>query len=185
MSFNIVPDAIQQLRTRLPEARTTIAVRSSTEIVSSVASRLTDVGLVDAGVSFLDAKCVATFERNSVCVMDQKHPLAESERVRLEDFSRYPFVSLGELYFRRSRDGARLLEVTAANTVADIFQSFLALRWSGAAPRWLWSIRSLQASIPSSDWHSGQSSSTFRFASRSSSMIGRRRGRRPARSSRR
>ncbi|RUW52319.1 LysR family transcriptional regulator [Mesorhizobium sp. M1A.F.Ca.ET.072.01.1.1] len=126
MSFKIVPDAIQQLRTRFPEARTTIAVRSSTEIVSSVASRLTDVGLVDAGVSFLDAKCVATFERNSVCVMDQKHPLAESEGVRLEDFSRYPFVSLGELYFRRSRDGARLLEVTAANTVADIFQSFLA-----------------------------------------------------------
>ncbi|TIO39788.1 MAG: hypothetical protein E5Y00_34640, partial [Mesorhizobium sp.] len=68
MSFNIVPEAIQQLRTRFPEARTTIAVRSSTEIVSSVASRLTDVGLVDAGVSFLDAKCVATFERNSVCV---------------------------------------------------------------------------------------------------------------------
>jgi hypothetical protein len=97
-------------------------VRTWTEIVSSVASRLTDVGLVDAGVAFLDAKCVDTFERNSVCVMDRNHPLAERERVRLEDFSCYPFVSLGELYFRRSRDGARLLEVTAANTVAEIFQ---------------------------------------------------------------
>ena len=126
MSFSIVPEAIRLLRTRFPEARTTIAVRSSTEIVSSVASRLTDVGVVDAGVSFLDTICVATFERNSVCVMDESHPLAGSERIRLEDFSRYPFVSLGELYFRRNRDGAKLLEATAANTVADIFQSFLA-----------------------------------------------------------
>ncbi|KAA3450569.1 hypothetical protein C7I87_11245 [Mesorhizobium sp. SARCC-RB16n] len=126
MSFHVLPEAIRQLRTRFPEARTTIAVRSSTEIVSSVASRLTDVGVVDADVSFLDAKCIATFEHNSVCVMDESHPLAERQRVRLDDFSRYPFVSLGELYFRRSRDGAKLLEVTAANTVADIFQSFLA-----------------------------------------------------------
>ncbi|RWC03475.1 LysR substrate-binding domain-containing protein [Mesorhizobium sp.] len=126
MSFKIVPAAIQQLRTRFPEARTTIAVRSSTEIVSSVASRLTDIGVVDAGVSFLDTTCVATFERNSVCVMDERHPLAGRDQVRLEDFARYPFVSLGELYFRRNRDGAKLLEATAANTVADIFQSFLA-----------------------------------------------------------
>ncbi len=126
MSFKIVPDAIRQLRVRFPEARTTIAVRSSTEIVSSVASRLTDVGVVDAGVSFLDATCVASFERNSVCVMNESHPLAHRERIRLDDFARYPFVSLGELYFRRNRDGAKLLEATAANTVADIFQSFLA-----------------------------------------------------------
>ncbi|TIM64609.1 MAG: hypothetical protein E5Y58_26370, partial [Mesorhizobium sp.] len=104
----------------------TIAVRSSTEIVSSVASRLTDIGIVDAGVSFLDTTCVATFERNSVCVMDERHPLAGRDHVRLEDFARYPFVSLGELYFRRNRDGAKLLEATAADTVADIFQSFLA-----------------------------------------------------------
>lgn len=126
MSFRIVPEAIRQLRTRFPEARTTIAVRSSAEIVSSVTARLTDVGVVDADVSFLDAKCVATFERNSVCVMDKSHTLADRERVRLDDFSRHPFVSLGELYFRRSRDGAKLLQATAANTVADIFQSFLA-----------------------------------------------------------
>ncbi|WFP65801.1 LysR substrate-binding domain-containing protein [Mesorhizobium sp. WSM4904] len=126
MSFNIVPAAIQRLRTQFPEARTTIAVRSSTEIVSSVASRLTDIGVVDAGVSFLDAKCIAMFESNSVCVMDENHALADHDRVRLKDFSRHPFVSLGELYFRRSHDGAKLLEVTAANTVADIFQSFLA-----------------------------------------------------------
>ena len=126
MSFKIVPEAIQQLRTRFPEAKTTIAVRSSTEIVSSVASRLTDVGVVDAGVSFLDTICVTTFERNSVCVMDGHHPLADRERVQLEDFPRYPFVSLGELYFRRNRDGAKLLDATGANTVADIFQSFLA-----------------------------------------------------------
>ena len=126
MSFHIVPEAIRQLRASFPEAKTTIAVRRSMEIVSSAASRLTDVGVVDAGVSFLDTKCVATFERNSVCVMDESHPLVGRERIRLEDFARYPFVSLGELYFRRSRDGAKLLEVTAANTVADIFQSFLA-----------------------------------------------------------
>jgi DNA-binding transcriptional LysR family regulator len=133
MSFHIVPEAIRELRTRFPEARTTIAVRSSTEIVSSVASRLTDVGLVDAGVSFLDTKCIATFERNSVCVMDKNHPLADRERVRLEDFSRFPFVSLGELYFRRSGDGTKLLEMTAANTVADIFQSFLACALVGGS----------------------------------------------------
>ncbi|TPN15903.1 hypothetical protein FKO01_38765 [Mesorhizobium sp. B2-3-3] len=180
----IVPQAIQQLRARFPATGTTIAVRSSTEIVSSVASRLTDVGSVDADVSLLDARCVATFERNSVCVMDQKHPLAESEWVRLEDFCRYPFVSLGELYFRRNRDGARLLEATAANTVADIFQSFLACALVRGL-RWMSSIRSRQTSIPRSDWHSVQLSSTFRFASRSSSTIGRRRGRRSVRSSRR
>lgn len=126
MSFRIVPEAIQSLRTRYPAVRTTIAVRSSNEIVSSVASRLTDVGIVDAGVSFLDTRCIATFERNSVCVMDRTHPLADRDKIGLEDFARYPFVSLGELYLGRNRDGVRLLEATAANTVADIFQSFLA-----------------------------------------------------------
>lgn len=135
MSFKIVPEAIQQLRTRFPEARTTIAVRSSTQIVSSVASRLSDIGVVDAGVSFLDTTCVATFESSSVCVMDERHPIADRERVRLEDFARYPFVSLSEHHFRRNRDGQKLHEVTAAiRSRISSSRSWLA-RWSGAANR--------------------------------------------------
>ncbi len=126
MSFKIVPQAIQSLRASFPQARATVAVRSSAHIASSVASRLTDIGVVDADVPFLDGICVATFESNSVCVMDPGHPLAQREKVCLEDFAQYPFVSLGEAYFRRYRDGLKLLEVTAGNTVADVFQSFLA-----------------------------------------------------------
>lgn len=126
MSFGIVPKAIQSLRTSFPAARATVAVRSSSEIASSVAARLTDIGVVDADVPFLDGICVATFERNSVCVMDPGHPLAQRDKIHLEDFERYPFVSLGEGYFRRYPDGVKLLEVTAGDTVADVFQSFLA-----------------------------------------------------------
>lgn len=126
MSFRVIPQAIQLLRESFPAVRTTVAVRGSSEIASSVASRLTDVGIVDADVSFLDAICVATFERNSVCVMDAGHPLAQRETIRLEDLADHPFVSLGEVYFRRYADGEKLLGVTAANTVADTFQSFLA-----------------------------------------------------------
>ena len=126
LSFNVVPEAIRLLRAEFAAAKATIAVRSSKEIASSVALRSTDVGIVDADVAFLDAKCVATFEQRCVCVMDKMHPLATCEKIGLSDFAKYPFVSLGESYFGRSRDGERLLEMTAPNVVADTFQSALA-----------------------------------------------------------
>jgi DNA-binding transcriptional LysR family regulator len=126
MSFKIVPETIQSLRGEFPAAKITVAVRSSNEIAASVASRLTDIGIVDADVPFLEGISIATFERNCVCVMDPGHPLAQREKISHGDFARFPFVSLGEQYLQRHPEGAKLLAETASKTVADTFQSFLA-----------------------------------------------------------
>jgi DNA-binding transcriptional LysR family regulator len=125
-SLVLVPTVLRRFREQHPGAIANVAVRSSTNIVAAVATQRLDVGIVDGGISILDAIGIATFRFPSVCAMDAGHPLASREAITFADLARFPFASLGADYMNRSVSGRSLLESVNERIEVETFRSFLA-----------------------------------------------------------
>lgn len=125
-SLELVPTILRHFRQKHPEAIANVAVRSSSYIVAAVASQRLDIGIIDGGISILDALTVATYRFPNVCAMDARHPLASKEAITLSDLRPFPFISLGADYLARSVNGRRLLETVEGRVEVETFQSFLA-----------------------------------------------------------
>lgn len=125
-SLELVPSVLRRFRECHEDALTNVSVRSSQHIVSAVTSRKMDIGIIDGGVSIMDAVLVGSYDFPCVCVMGASHPLSSLEMIGLEDLRPYPFISLGTDYMMRSETGRALFEAVRDNIVVEAFQSFIA-----------------------------------------------------------
>lgn len=125
-SLELMPAVLQRFRGKHPGAIANVAVRSSANIVAAVATQRLDIGIIDGGVSIMDAVLLESYRLSSVCAMDERHPLAAKDAIALTDLRPFPFVSLGADYMARSANGRTLIEGLRDNIEVETFQSFLA-----------------------------------------------------------
>lgn len=126
VSLERVPSAMRRFAVEFPSAVTTLTVCESPRIVESVATRMMDLGVIDADTPHHEVQTLVTLRRNYVCVMESSHPLMSKPEIAIDDFHGFPFVSLGQECLERSADGQRLLGAVSGNVHAEAFQSFLA-----------------------------------------------------------
>ncbi|MCR8718243.1 LysR substrate-binding domain-containing protein [Pseudomonas syringae] len=126
VSLERVPVAMREFSAEYPAAMTRLTVCESPRIVELVATRVMDIGVINAYTPHLDVECLATIDRSYLGVMDSSHPYAGKPKIEMDDFRDFPFVSLGQECMGHSPDGLVLSQIVAAKVQAEAYQSFVA-----------------------------------------------------------
>ena len=97
-SIDVVPALLADLHAEWPDLRTSMSARSHMQVVDSVATGRSDLGLCNAG-RFPDSVAVrAAWDMACVCAMPADHPLCDRAVVTVDDLETHAFVSLGEFF---------------------------------------------------------------------------------------
>lgn len=98
VAATLLPQGVQQLRRRLPNAQISVRTAMSLEIESMVAEGRVDFGLVVREAQPPAAGCLRIAELPLYCVMEPSHPLARARSVDMAQIAKQPYVSLGRQF---------------------------------------------------------------------------------------
>lgn len=92
VTFGVLPDLIQQFSDKYPGISLSISTAKPTEIVSTVLSGETDVGITFTNDLRAEVDIVAEKSAPFGVVMRPDHPLAERTSISIDDLAGYPLV---------------------------------------------------------------------------------------------
>ncbi|MEO5696257.1 MAG: CysB family HTH-type transcriptional regulator [Burkholderiaceae bacterium] len=99
-----LPDPVAQLRKRFPKVNISLHQGSPAQVARMVIDEVADIGLATESLADFDTLItLPCYEWSHVVVMPAGHPLAQLERISLEDLARLPLVSYHPSFTGRTR----------------------------------------------------------------------------------
>ncbi len=92
----MLPALLGDFKNRYPEVTIRLRVANTDEIVSMVENNIIDLGVVEAPVHNKSLAVELCRMDQLVAIVPPKHPLAQQERVTVEEIAQYPFISREE-----------------------------------------------------------------------------------------
>lgn len=105
VALSLLPEAVHIFRNEHGNARLTIRLMLSSEVVDEIGSGRVDLGLVMSPYEIRGALAVDLWPSELVCIVPLGHPAARSKVATPELLSQYPFIS-----FSRSMPLGRLID---------------------------------------------------------------------------
>ncbi len=129
-----LPGPVAQLRKRFPKVNISLHQGSPAQVARMVIDEVADIGLATESLADFDALVtLPCYEWSHVVVMPAGHPLAQLERISLEDLARLPLVSYHPSFTGRTRvDQAFAARQLKPNIVleaidADVIKTYVRL----------------------------------------------------------
>ena len=99
-----LPDSVAQLRRRFPKVNISLHQGSPEQVARMVLTEVADIGVATEALAGVDdLVTLPCYEWRHVVVMPAGHPLAQVERISLEDLSAWPLVSYHPSFSGRTR----------------------------------------------------------------------------------
>ena len=99
-----LPDPVAQLRRRYPKVSISLHQGAPAQVAQMVIEEVADVGIAtEALADYQELVTLPCYEWQHSVVMPAGHPLAQVERISLEDLARYPLVSYHPSFSGRTR----------------------------------------------------------------------------------
>ena len=99
-----LPDPVAQLRRRYPKVNISLHQGAPAQVAQMVIEEVADVGIAtEALADYQELVTLPCYEWQHSVVMPAGHPLAQVERISLEDLARYPLVSYHPSFSGRTR----------------------------------------------------------------------------------
>ena len=99
-----LPEPVSQLRKRFPKVNISLHQSSPDQVARMVLEEVADIGLATESLNnFDELVTLPCYEWQHVVVMPAAHPLAQLERISLEDLALVPLVSYHPSFSGRSR----------------------------------------------------------------------------------
>jgi len=129
-----LPERVAQLRKRFPKVNISLHQGSPDQVARMVSEEVADIGLATESLGdFDDLVTLPCYEWHHALVMPTGHPLAQLERISLEDLAREPLVSYHPSFSGRTRVdqafAARHLEpnIVLEAIDADVIKTYVKL----------------------------------------------------------
>jgi LysR family cys regulon transcriptional activator len=129
-----LPERVAQLRRRFPKVNISLHQGSPDQVARMVSEEVADIGLATESLGdFDDLVTLPCYEWHHALVMPAGHPLAQLERIALEDLAREPLVSYHPSFSGRTRVdqafAARHLEpnIVLEAIDADVIKTYVKL----------------------------------------------------------
>jgi LysR family cys regulon transcriptional activator len=129
-----LPERVAQLRKRFPKVNISLHQGSPDQVARMVSEEVADIGLATESLGdFDDLVTLPCYEWHHALVMPAGHPLAQLERISLEDLAREPLVSYHPSFSGRTRVdqafAARHLEpnIVLEAIDADVIKTYVKL----------------------------------------------------------
>ncbi len=127
-----LPEPVAQLRKRFPKVNIVLHQGSPEQVAKMVRDEVADVGLATEALAELDELVtLPCYEWRHAVVMPAGHPLAQIERISLEDLAMFPLVSYHPSFSGRTRvDQAFAARALKPNIVleaidADVIKTYV------------------------------------------------------------
>jgi LysR family transcriptional regulator, cys regulon transcriptional activator len=121
----ILPEPVAALRKRLPKVNVSLHQGTPDQVAQMVLEETADIGLATESLSnYAELVTLPCYEWHHVAVMPAGHPLAQLERISLEDLAIEPLISYHASFTGRARiDAAFAARRLKPNIVLDAIDS--------------------------------------------------------------
>ncbi|MGC4026284.1 MAG: LysR substrate-binding domain-containing protein [Mesorhizobium sp.] len=126
LSIAVTPRAIKRFCQLNAYMRVSTTTGQSRQIVDLVAARFADLGIVDPVAVTDSVRIEKRWQFPCVCVVPNKHPLAECGRIGVDELRTEKMIGLGREFMSRYRQGAAFYETLAPQMHIQVQQSIAA-----------------------------------------------------------
>ena len=151
----VLPPVLAEFRRQEPDVVANVEIDTSSTVITQVADRAVDVGLVDMSASHIGIQGKAIREAVAHVLMPEEHPLADREVLTPQDLAEEPIIALARRFperikveqaFADAGVALRLVgEGTAAVFVAEMVRQRVGLALLNPFPLTLGGLRGLVA----------------------------------------
>lgn len=151
----VLPPVLAEFRRQEPDVVANVEIDTSSTVITQVADRAVDLGLVDMSASHIGIQGEAIREAVAHVLMPEEHPLAEREVLTPQDLAEEPIIALARRFperikveqaFADAGVALRLVgEGTAAVFVAEMVRQRVGLALLNPFPLTLGGLRGLVA----------------------------------------
>lgn len=126
LSIAVTPAVIRKFHAAHPKMRVTCTTGQSRQIVDLVASRFTDLGIIDPIAHDGTLRLERRWAYRCVCALPAGHPLAAATTISTEALSRENVIGLDHGFLSRFPPGAALYDAIAKRMRVQVHQSITA-----------------------------------------------------------
>lgn len=118
LAQSVLPPVVARFRKESPDITVQVEIGTGNAVIASVADRLADFGITDSPAPHPAVTVEPFREAIAHCLMPAGHPLADKERIGVQDLARWPLIALARRFPSRVQIDRLFADAGIAPTLA-------------------------------------------------------------------